>query len=152
MERLNRIARQSGQRSTAVSAGASDNSTPATFSCTARCDTSSGMTDTDHERAGLIAITALIVVALVTVAIAVMRYKLTPEAGTVLGLIVGGLLAIGKDTLSALRTYSTSAQLSKVTDQLAASSPGSSAPQDAKDAARQTADAADARAEEIAGG
>lgn len=46
-----------------------------------------------------------------------------PNASALIGVIVTGLIAFGKDIIQAIRGYSMSAQLGKVTDQLAASGP-----------------------------
>lgn len=46
-----------------------------------------------------------------------------PNASALIGVIVTGLIAISKDIIQAIRGYAMSAQLGKVTDQLAASGP-----------------------------
>jgi hypothetical protein len=46
-----------------------------------------------------------------------------PNASALIGVIVTGLIAMGKDLVQAIRSYAASAQLGKVTDQLAASAP-----------------------------
>lgn len=70
-----------------------------------------------------------------------------------IGVIVTGLIAFSKDIVQAIRSYSMSAQLGKVTDQLAQAGPvpADPAPKDAKAAADLVAGAADDAADTIKG-
>jgi hypothetical protein len=79
---------------------------------------------TDREKLGLLILAGLSVIALFVIAIfAIRQGQMDPNAATLVGVIVGGLIAFGKDIVAAIRGYSMSAQLGKVTDQLAASKP-----------------------------
>lgn len=110
--------------------------------------------DTTKDRVGLLGLAVLIVIGLVLIGIIALVKKLTPEAATLVGVIVTGLVAWGKDIIAAIRGYSMSAQLSKVTDQLAASGPVANdntvVPKDAVEGARQAADAATTTADNLA--
>lgn len=75
------------------------------------------------------------------------------NAATLIGVIAAGLIAFGKDIVAAIRSYAMSAQLGKVTDQLAASGPIpdlTTTPPDAQAAADQVAAAATDEADRIA--
>lgn len=112
------------------------------------------MNDTiQHEKIGLLIIVGMIVVALTWIAIDAMDSGINSEAATLVGVVVTGLAAFGKDIVAALRGYSMAAQLGKVTDQLAASQPPPSdpPPADAAEAAQDTADAAQVKADAIKG-
>lgn len=111
--------------------------------------------NTQLEKLGLLLLAGMSIVALTAIAILSLRAgEVTANAATVIGVIVGGLIAFGKDIIQALRGLSMSAQLSKVTDQLAASGPAvepATAPPDAKAAAQEVAGAAQDQADQIAG-
>lgn len=79
--------------------------------------------NTKLEKQLLLGICALTILALSGIAIIVVFHGITAESGTLLGMIATGMLAIAKDIVQAIRGYSMSAQLGKVTDQLAASGP-----------------------------
>lgn len=80
--------------------------------------------DNHLEKIGLLALAALSLIGLIWIAIASLKADtLDPNAATLLGAIVAGLIAYGKDIVSAIRGFSMSAQLGKVTDQLAAAGP-----------------------------
>lgn len=85
------------------------------------------MTDsTKAEKIALLVITGVIVVAVTWIARDALKMQTVDANGaTLIGVIVTGLLAMGKDIITAVRGYSMSAQLGKVTDQLAASGPAS---------------------------
>lgn len=81
----------------------------------------------DHaqlEKAGLLGVTFACIVALTWISIkALGSDTLDPNAATLLGAIVAGLIATAGGCIQALRGFSMGAALSKVTDQLAASGP-----------------------------
>jgi hypothetical protein len=78
----------------------------------------------DLDKAGLLAVTFACIVALTWISIkALGSDKLDPNASTLLGAIVAGLIATAGACIQAIRGYSMSAQLGKVTDQLAAAGP-----------------------------
>lgn len=80
----------------------------------------------DHaarEKMGLILVIALIVAALTWIASYSIGHRIGADVATLVGVVVTGLVSFAKDLVSALRGLSMSAQLTKVTDQLAASSP-----------------------------
>ena len=85
------------------------------------------MTPSDHthiEKAGLLAVTFLCIAALTWISIkALGSNQLDPNASTLLGAIVAGLIGTAAACIQAVRGFSMSAQLGKVTDQLAASGP-----------------------------
>lgn len=105
------------------------------------------------EKLGLLLLALLALVALSWIALAALKTgKLDPNASALIGVIVTGLIAFSKDIIQAIRGYSMSAQLSKVTDQLAASGPVTDAapvPADAAEAANQVAGAAQDTADQI---
>lgn len=83
------------------------------------------------EKIGLLALAGASVGGLIWIAIDSLKANaLDPNAATLLGAIVAGLIAFGKDIVAAIRGYSMSAQLGKVTDQLAASGPAQPLPSD----------------------
>lgn len=76
------------------------------------------------EKMALLTLAAMSIIALS--AIAVLAFKaggVDPNAATLLGAIVAGLIASINLIVQAIRGYSMAAQLGKVTDQLAASGP-----------------------------
>jgi len=76
------------------------------------------------EKIGLLVLATLSICILGWIGIAALRSgKIDPNASALIGVIVTGLIAFGKDIVSAIRAYAMSAQLGKVTDQLAASAP-----------------------------
>lgn len=83
------------------------------------------MTDNSKlEKVGLLALAGISVIGLIWIALRALKVgAIDPNTATLLGVIVTGLVAYGKDIVSALRGFSMSAQLGKVTDQLAASGP-----------------------------
>lgn len=104
-------------------------------------------TDTSNEKLALLILAGIALVALAWIALRSLQAgTVDANAATVLGVIVGGLIAIAKDIIAAIRGYSMSAQLSKVTDQLAASGPAVDPPpvatEDAVQGAQQATDAA----------
>lgn len=103
------------------------------------------MNDTKLEKLLLLGLAGLAIVALTALGFSVIRAgKIDATTGTILGVIVGILGTFSKDIVQAIRGYSMSAQLGKVTDQLAASGPVASeaSPQSAIEAANQVANAA----------
>lgn len=82
---------------------------------------------TEHtrlDRLGLLLVAGACIVALTWISIrALGTDKLDPNAATLLGAIVAGLIATAGACLQAIRGYSMSAQLGKVTDQLARAGP-----------------------------
>lgn len=79
---------------------------------------------TFFEKLALLSLAAMAIVALSVIAILALRSTgLDPNAAGMIGVIVGGLIAVAKDIVAAVRSYAMSAQLGKVTDQLAASGP-----------------------------
>lgn len=79
---------------------------------------------TKLDRSGLLLVTFGCICALTWVGIrALSSAKLDPNAATLLGAIVAGLISTSGASIQALRGYAMSAQLGKVTDQLAASGP-----------------------------
>lgn len=81
--------------------------------------------DNNHlEKLALLALALLSIVSLGVIAIIALRAgSIDPNASALIGVIVTGLIAFSKDIIQAIRGYSMSAQLGKVTDQLAASGP-----------------------------
>lgn len=80
--------------------------------------------DTRLEKLVLLALAggALVVLGIVAV-IALGEDTVDSNAATMIGVIITGLIAFMKDIVQAIRGYTMSAQLGKVTDQLAASGP-----------------------------
>lgn len=74
-----------------------------------------------------LAYVAVIILAIISIK-ALGLDKVDPNAATMIGVVITGLIAIGKDIIQAIRGYSMSAQLGKVTDQLAAAGPAAEAP------------------------
>lgn len=107
------------------------------------------MTDTRIEKLLLIGLAALALVILAVLGILSLQADtMDPNAAGMIGVIVTGLIAFSKDIIQAIRGYSMSAQLGKVTDQLAASAPQAGvatidAAADAQAAADSAQDAAD---------
>lgn len=82
------------------------------------------MNDVKPEKLALLALAGLSIIALWWIAWSALRAgSVDPNASALIGVIVTGLIAVGKDIIQAIRGYSMSAQLSKVTDQLAAAAP-----------------------------
>lgn len=110
---------------------------------------------TTLEKIGLLVLALISLIILGWVGIAALKTgKVDPNASALIGVIVTGLIAFSKDIIQAIRGYSMSAQLGKVTDQLAASGPVSDAapvPQDAQEAAQQVAGAAEDAKNQITG-
>ena len=108
---------------------------------------------TSAEKLALLVLAGACIVALTWIALASLKAAaLDPNASTLIGVIAGGLIAFGKDIVAALRSYAMAAQLGKVTDQLADSTPKpkeTDAPAGAEEAAQDTADAAQAKADTI---
>lgn len=76
------------------------------------------------EKVAMLALAGGALVVLAVVAIKALNSgTLDANAAGMLGVIVTGLIAFLKDIVTAIRGYSMSAQLGKVTDQLAASGP-----------------------------
>lgn len=105
------------------------------------------------EKIALLALAGACVGSLTWIAIrALAGTMVDPNAATLIGAIATGLIAFSKDIVAAIRGYSMSAQLGKVTDQLAASAPTTDptpVPADAAEAADQTAQAAVDKADQI---
>jgi microsomal dipeptidase-like Zn-dependent dipeptidase len=81
------------------------------------------------EKIVLLALAGLCIVSLTWIAVkALSTGTVDPNAATLIGVIAAGLVAFGKDIVAAIRSYAMSAQLSKVTDQLAKSVPPSEGP------------------------
>lgn len=106
--------------------------------------------DNTLEKLGLLILAGMAIVTLAVISFkALARDSVDPNAATMIGVVITGLIAFGKDIIQALRGYAMSAQLGKVTDQLAASGPAAPLPDDAAEAARQTAEAAQDKADQI---
>lgn len=89
------------------------------------------MTETRIEKIVLLTLAGLCIASLTLIAVLALRSKsVDANAATLIGVIAAGLIAFGKDIVQAIRSYAMSAQLGKVTDQLAASQPITDAPQD----------------------
>lgn len=117
------------------------------------------MNDTHLEKLAMLALAGGCIVALTWIALRALGLNhVDPNVATLIGVIAGGLIAYGKDIIQAIRSYAMSAQLGKVTDQLAASGPVDASklpgkvPDDAADAADAVAEAATDKADEIKGG
>lgn len=116
------------------------------------------MNSTFAEKLGMLVLAGGATTGLIWLGLAAMHEHVDASAATLIGVIAGGLAASIKDIIAAIRGYSMSAQLSKVTDQLAASGPvpasappGASGTVDAAAAADQVADAAVSEADKIKG-
>lgn len=85
------------------------------------------MKDVDNnslEKIVLLVLAGVAIGALTWIAIRALKAgSVDPNASALIGVIVTGLIAIGKDILAAIRSYANAAQLGKVTDQLAAAAP-----------------------------
>jgi hypothetical protein len=106
------------------------------------------------EKIGLLLLAAAAVIGVILLAALTLHiHGVDPNAAGLVGVVVGGLVAFAKDIIAALRSYSTAAQMNRMSDQLASAAPVTTqdSPQDAKEAARQTADAADDKATQIEG-
>ncbi len=76
------------------------------------------------EKLALLALAGASIIALTWIALRALKAgSVDPNASALIGVIVTGLIAVGKDIIAAIRSYSMSAQLGKVTDQLAAATP-----------------------------
>lgn len=76
------------------------------------------------EKLGLILLAAVATIAITWIALKALGLKTVDANGaTLIGVAVGILGNVVKDIISAIRGYSMSKQLEKVTDQLAASGP-----------------------------
>lgn len=76
------------------------------------------------EKLALLLLAGIAILALAIIAVIALRAgSVDPNASALIGVIVTGLIAVGKDIIQAIRGYAMSAQLGKVTDQLAASGP-----------------------------
>lgn len=81
------------------------------------------------EKITLLGLAGLCIVSLTWIALkALSANAVDTNAATLIGVIAGGLIAFGKDIVTAIRSYAMSAQLGKVTDQLAKSAPASESP------------------------
>ena len=108
---------------------------------------------TYFEKMALLVLAGGCVGALTWIALDALHAAIDANAATLIGVIAGGLIAGFKDIVAAVRAYSMSAQLGKVTDQLAASGPAiSPIPPDIAAAAQTTADAAQDQADAIKDG
>lgn len=86
--------------------------------------------NTTVEKVALLGIAGIAVGSLTTIGLtAINAGAIDANGATLVGVIVGGLIACTKDIVQAVRGYSMSAQLGKVTDQLSRSRPA--APDDA---------------------
>lgn len=84
---------------------------------------------TFFEKLALLILAGLALAALSLIAVLALRGgQVDANAAGLIGVIVGGLIAFGKDAIAAVRSYAMSAQLGKVTDQLAASGPVADGP------------------------
>lgn len=107
---------------------------------------------TRMEKMALLVLSGACIASLTWIALAALKTgTVDPNASTLIGVIAAGLIAFGKDIVGAIRSYAMSAQLGKVTDQLAASGPviDQTTPQDAVTAANAVADAAADEAAQI---
>lgn len=76
------------------------------------------------EKIALLALAGACIGSLTWIALGALKTgAVDPNASTLIGVIAAGLIAFGKDIVTAIRSYAMSAQLGKVTDQLAASAP-----------------------------
>lgn len=76
------------------------------------------------EKLALLILAGLSIVSLTMIGMTVIRVgSLDANGAGLLGVVIGALAASAKDIVQAIRGYSMSAQLSKVTDQLAAAAP-----------------------------
>ena len=109
--------------------------------------------DNRLEKLGLLALAGTAILSLAAIAGLLLGVeKVDANASGILGVIAAGLIAFGKDIISAIRGYAMSAQLGKVTDQLAASGPivsDTPVPADAAEAAQTVAASAVSTADEI---
>lgn len=109
---------------------------------------------TSTEKLALLALAGGCIVSLTWIALAAIKAgTVDPNASTLIGVIAAGLIAFGKDIVAAIRSYAMAAQLGKVTDQLADSTPKARPSPDnaegVEEAAQDTADAAQAEADAI---
>lgn len=83
------------------------------------------MSESTHfEKLALLALAGIAIIALAAIGIIALEGgKVDPNSSAILGSIITGLAATITTIISAVRAYSMSAQLGKVTDQLAASGP-----------------------------
>lgn len=76
------------------------------------------------EKMALLSLAAIAIASLTILGVLALKAGgVDANTATLEGVIVGGLIAVGKDVVQAIRGYAMAAQLSKVTDQLAASGP-----------------------------
>lgn len=84
------------------------------------------MSETRVEKLALLGLAGFNLVVLAIIAVMILRVgTLDANAAGMIGVIVTGLVALPTVVIQAIRGYSMSAQLGKVTDQLAASTPQS---------------------------
>lgn len=82
------------------------------------------MNDTKLEKLLLIGLAFVAIIILAILGVLALRHDgMDANSAGMIGVIVTGLIAFAKDIVQAIRGYSMSAQLGKVTDQLAASGP-----------------------------
>lgn len=92
------------------------------------------MSDNRLEKIGLLVLAYGAIITLAVISVKALDLEtVDPNAATMIGVIITGLIAIGKDIIQAIRGYAMSAQLGKVTDQLAASGPVEQPPTTDKD-------------------
>ena len=90
------------------------------------------------EKIALLVLAGLSIIALAAIAVLALRGgTVDPNAAGLIGAIATGLIAFGNNIIAAIRGYTMSAQLGKVTDQLAASGPVGSPAQGDADAIKQ---------------
>lgn len=76
------------------------------------------------EKLALLGSLYLCIISLTAIALVGLREtEINSDAATLIGVIAGGLIAFAKDIVAAIRSYVMSAQLGKVTDQLAEAGP-----------------------------
>ena len=76
-----------------------------------------------HEKKWLLQICGGCMAGLVMLGIIAITHGVDAGGATILGVIVGGLVTFGKDIISAVRSYTMAASLTRVTDQVAAAVP-----------------------------
>lgn len=110
------------------------------------------MNDTKLEKLLLIGLAFVAIITLGVLGVLALRHGgMDANSAGMIGVIVTGLIAFAKDIVQAIRGYSMSAQLGKVTDQLAQAGPVpvDPAPKSATEAADVVAGAADDAAAEV---
>ncbi len=105
----------------------------------------------ERAKLGMMLLSGFSIAATAGIAAGAIHYRIPNDSQTLLGVIVGGLLLYSRECVQAVRAIMQDAKTGVLTDHLARSNPtnDNTVPEDAAEAARMTADAADKKAGQI---